>query len=206
MKSNALHPAVDVIAICIVALPLLAACGGGGSKAPASQAKDQSISGVVIDGPIQGAVVCLDENSNGACDAGGPASMPTDAQGNYTISGLTSSQVNSGRSVLAVVPATAVDSVSGVVGTGYVLTAPAGKWQVVSPITTLVQAGVRDGTAVAQAEAAVARQLKVSTAALYENYATATGVDADALRTAAPLIVASLQEGRQLADAWLRAE
>ena len=52
-------------------------------------------SGVVVGSYFQGAQVCLDFNSNGACDAGEP-STTTDAQGRYTLSG-------SGSPVVAVI-------------------------------------------------------------------------------------------------------
>src|SRR5437762_5112562 len=90
----------------------LAGCGGGGGSTPppTAQPADQSLSGIVIDGPIQGATVCLDLNKNGSCDAGEPTSSATNAQGSYTISGLAADQVTAGAPLIAGIPATATDA------------------------------------------------------------------------------------------------
>ncbi|MGH8848934.1 MAG: hypothetical protein ACREXQ_17055, partial [Polaromonas sp.] len=55
----------------------LTACGGG-SDGPAN------LSGVVADGYLNGATVCLDLNNNMACDAGEPSATTT-AGGKYSM-------------------------------------------------------------------------------------------------------------------------
>jgi hypothetical protein len=171
----------------------LTACGGDSSSTPATP---QSLSGVVIDGPLQGATVCLDLNKNGSCDSGEPTSSTTDASGAYTITGLTAEQVSSGAPLIAVIPATAVDTSTGAtVGTAYTLQAPAGKPSVISPITNMVQAGIAQGLTQAQSEAAVAAQLQVNATNLYNNYVASSSGDNATLATAVPTIVASLQAG-----------
>ncbi|HEX6704314.1 MAG TPA: hypothetical protein VF169_06095 [Albitalea sp.] len=181
----------------------LAGCGGGGgdSGAPApapspAPAPTQSLSGVVIDGPIQGATVCLDTNNNSTCDSGEPASAATDAQGHFTISGLTSTQI-SGTALIADIPATAIDADHpGVaVGVAYKLRAPAGKGAVISPVTHLIQTGIVQGKTLAQAEAAVAAQLQVAAASLYNNYVGATSGDNGSLATIAATLVTAIQSG-----------
>ena len=172
----------------------LAACGGGGSSSPTAN----SVSGVVLDGPIQGATVCLDLNANKQCDSGEPASAPTDAQGNYTIAGLTADQQNSGAEWIAVVPAGATDGGTPF-ATGFVLRAPANKPGIISPFTHMVQVAIDQGAgSQSAAEAAVATQLAVGQASLYTNYhAGSPSTDAAILAAHAPNVVALLQSGTQ---------
>ena len=175
----------------------LAGCGGGGDSTSTTPPATQSISGVVIDGAIKGATVCLDLNKNGACDADEPASSATDALGNYTISGLTLAQVNAGAPLIAVIPTSAVDASNptGTVGKAYRLGAPTGKGAVISPISTLVQAGVAQSMTLADAEAAVAAQLQVGVPNLYNNYTTSSTGDNATLASVVPTIVSALQAG-----------
>lgn len=174
----------------------LAACGGGGSSSPT--ASTATVSGVVIDGPIQGAIVCLDLNANRQCDGGEPTSAPTDAQGNYTITGLTDEQRNSGKEWIAVVPVGATDG-----GTPFtqpfVLRAPANRPGVISPFSHMVQVAMDQGaTNQAAAQTAVATQLAVSEASLYANYSAGNpGIDMAILAAHATGVVAMLQAGSQ---------
>ena len=173
----------------------LAGCGGGGGT-PATQ----SLSGLVIDGPLQGATVCLDVNGNGRCDSDEPTSGPTNAQGNYTITGLTSDQMNSGAAFVAVVPATAIDASNPgkPVGTAFTLSAPAGNGAVISPISTMVQIAVASGMTLSSAESAVANQLMVSPSSVLTNYASGSPTgDAAVLALTARMVVAGLQAGTQ---------
>lgn len=150
--------------LALAAAAALAACGGGGgaaseepvAPAPAAPAALAAIDGVVADGPLAGVAVCYDLNDNAACDAGEPASAPTDADGRYTLS---IPAAEAGRhAVVAEVPASAIDRDTGApVGTAIVLLAPAtgqaGSQSVfVSALTTLVQARLeRDGGSLAEA-------------------------------------------------------
>ncbi|MDE1951433.1 MAG: carboxypeptidase regulatory-like domain-containing protein [Betaproteobacteria bacterium] len=175
----------------------LTACGGGGSSSPT--ASGGTVSGVVLDGPIQGATVCLDLNANLQCDSGEPASAPTDAQGRYTIAGLTADQQNSGKEWIAVVPAGATDG-----GTPFtqpfVLRAPASKPEVISPFTHMVQVAMGQGAgSQGAAESLVASQLGLNDAAsLYANYSSGNpSADSGTLAALAPTIVGILQSGAQ---------
>lgn len=138
----------------------LAACGGGDDDLAPPAASTPSVSGIVIDGPIKGATVCFDMNGNGSCDDGEPSSGPTDETGGYTIPGFSDADLAEAPCI-AMVPADALDmdDPSSAVGTAFQMTAPAGKCAVISPITTLVQTAVSDGMTLADAQAAVARQL-----------------------------------------------
>jgi hypothetical protein len=89
----------------------------------------------VIDGPIQGALVCTDKNLNGVCDAGEPQAT-TDATG--IASFLIDTADNSKYPVLAVVGLGAIDAVNGSVRTAYTLLAPADESDFITPLSTLV--------------------------------------------------------------------
>src|SRR5438093_3309991 len=91
-----------------VAAAALVACGGGGGGGSAVQAPAPlAITGIVADGPLQGASVCYDLNDNGACDAGEPSSASTDAAGAYALS-VAPAEVGK-HAVIVNVPATAID-------------------------------------------------------------------------------------------------
>ncbi|MGH6640989.1 MAG: lipase family protein [Polaromonas sp.] len=133
----------------------LTACGGG-SDGPAN------LSGVVADGYLNGATVCLDLNNNVACDAGEPSATTT-AGGKYSMAVPAIDM--SGLSLLAVAGTNTVDeglggSLQSLGIRPYVLATPASAPEVVSPLTTLVsrQMAAASMTAAA-AEAAVVAEL-----------------------------------------------
>ncbi|WP_157269671.1 hypothetical protein [Azohydromonas aeria] len=124
---------------------VLSGCGGGDGTAPAATEKaaavaaapaTQAVTTRVIDGALANALVCLDANDNGACDAG-------EAQGRSDATGKATLQVPSasvGKApLLAVVGTDAVDKVFGKVATRFVLQAPADQSGLVTPLTTLVR-------------------------------------------------------------------
>ena len=139
-------------------LALLAGCNHDEDEPPTV-----AVSGLVVDGPLQGATVCYDLNDNGACDTGEP-SATTDANGRYSLTVLES--VSGKHAVLAMVPATAIDKDTGAaVGAAFMLrtlpTQTAGAQDVfVSPVTTLVadiaaSSGQTPAQAAAQVQAAL---------------------------------------------------
>ncbi len=89
----------------------------------------------VIDGPIQGAVVCTDKNLNGVCDAGEPQAT-TDANG--IASFLIDTADTCKYPILAVVGLSAIDAVNGSIKTAYTLSAPADESDFITPLSTLV--------------------------------------------------------------------
>lgn len=178
---------------------LLAACGGGGDGAtgntsggggtPAPQTASLPVT--VIDGPIQGAVVCLDRNLNGACDAGEPKAT-TDANGQVTLT-IDKGDLNK-YPVLAFVGVDAVDKDTGKVAVPFVLKAPADQPGVVSPITTLVQITIENtGTSTGDAAKAVQQQLGVN-ASPFADYTQGNSADANNLKRIAQLVVSTTQK------------
>jgi trimeric autotransporter adhesin len=153
----------------------LAGCGGGGGAEDAKPAAgggaaqaSLTVSGVVADGPLQGASVCLDTNDSGACDPGEPVSGSTDGDGRYSLS--IPGHLVGKHALVAQVPATAIDKDKpGIpVGVAFTLRAPASSQaQVfVSPLTTLVADAISNGVPAAVAEASIQQQLGLSNSPL----------------------------------------
>jgi len=179
----------------------LTACGGGGGGGNnlggttggdvIAQATNVPIT--VIDGPIQNAIVCLDKNLNGACDAGEPTGI-TDTNG------LTNLMVNNADlakyPVVAVVGTNAVDKDTGPVTARYVMKAPADANAVISPLTTLVQVQVETfAQTTAQATASVASSTGLSTAQLTSDYTKDTSASgATAYAIAQAMVVATQKQ------------
>jgi len=168
---------------CAAVLLALGACGGGGSDNSSSVAtgtKDTvRFDGVVVDGPIEGAVVFLDLNNNLAHDSGEPVSAPTDASGSFTLESppLTGDQLATAM-LVANVPPTAKDAddlgatLQEAGKKGFTLMSPVGAYLqadgsdqgvshvVVSPLTTLVAGEMSfNGQTLAEARASVKAQL-----------------------------------------------
>ena len=175
---------------------LLTACGGGSSDNTVVDPPvvlpttvDQTVT--VVDGLIKGALVCLDKNANGACDA-------DETQGTTLTDGsvkltLPSADANK-YTVLALVPADAVDADNGVVGTAYTLKSPADKPAVVSPLTTLVAVQVdAAGGTTADAEKALQDKLGI-TGSLFDNFSGKTDAAALHAATVARLVVVTTQQ------------
>ena len=175
MKTNALQTRTRLLAASTLTLALLAACGGGGGSGAAESAgASTAASGLtttVMDGLIQNALVCVDTNANATCDSG-EVQGRTDATGKVTLQ--VSASVLATARIVAMVGTDAVDLDTGPVTTAYVLQAPAGKPHVVSPLTTLVQSHVDDGSSLTDAEAAVTRELSL-TISVYDNYVALRG-------------------------------
>ena len=135
---------------------LLSACGGSAdSPVDAVPLPPTTVSQavMVVDGPIKGALVCLDKNDNGVCES-------DETQGITTDDGSVTLQVPSADAgkypVLALVGTDAVDKINGPVTTAFALKSPADQPAVVSPLTTLVvaQLGAAGGSS-ADAERAL---------------------------------------------------
>jgi trimeric autotransporter adhesin len=195
--------------LCAVAV-LLSACGGGADNSvtpvvtpgvPPVQPVLVAVSGVVADGPLKDATVCYDLNNNNACDTGEPGAV-TNADGQYTFN--IDETVAGRHSVLASVPATAVDKDTGQpVGVAFQLKSPAtgsaGAQAVfVSPLTTVVADLVQDGgKTVAEAVAEIQATLGLSVSPMTD-FTVAGAAGADEVGLAARAVGAIVIETSKL--------
>jgi uncharacterized protein YkwD len=165
-------------ALSIVTLMLLAACSGGGGAAGSNNAGANTpgtMSGAVMDGLISGAMVCLDLNSNGICDAN-ELTATTGSNGSYAFtypSGTNLTNLN----VIAQIPVGAIDSdhPGTPVTTAFQMLAPATQPLAVTPLTTLVSEYVlaNSGMSAQNAAAAIITALGLPQATnLFEDYTT----------------------------------
>jgi hypothetical protein len=117
---------------------ILSACGGGGgdnsSVAPSGAS---TLSGAVIDGYLKGATVCLDLNTNLACDSTEPTTKSLD-KGAYSLS-VPAGTDASNLHVIAIVDSNTIDADTGKApDKGYTLMAPANAASTVTPLTTFI--------------------------------------------------------------------
>jgi hypothetical protein len=146
----------------------------------------------VVDGALRNALVCIDANDNGACDAGEPQAR-TDTGGNATLD--VPNALVGAHAVVAMVGTDAVDADFGPVTVPFVLTAPKDRTALVSPLTTLVESRMRaTGTDMATAEAVVRERaaLQVSPFADYTAAASGDAVNTST-RAIARLVVLTTQ-------------
>ena len=150
----------------------LIGCGGGGGGGGSAAGGAAVLSGKVIDGPISGATVCLDVNSNNACDTGEPTAT-TDSTGNYTLPSYAGTL--DGLHILSVVPVGAIDlDTNTAVTDAYVMLAPATNPSYVTPLTTLVSAQMLANPSLT---AAAAEQATIVTNRLAAQTSSVLGVD-----------------------------
>lgn len=150
---------------CALAVTLTACGGGGGGGADTrSQASATTLSGTAVDGYLQGARVFLDVNGNGLADTGEPTAT-TDANGRYS---LDYSQVSSPVLGMRVIVTGGVDTDTGYAFTGMLTARADGSraGQLVSPLTSLVDALVAQGLSLDDARAKVAAALGLTVADL----------------------------------------
>lgn len=147
-------------AVSVACFSMLLGCGGGGgasSNIPESVVDTSSqIKGVVVDGYLVGAKVCLDLNTNWVCDSGEPSAVSS-AGGQYTlnISPLKYTDTHE-KLVIAEVGPDVKDEATGKTlkeqgQDGYVLASWGGPEPILTPINTLLAAsyfkdGLKDQT------------------------------------------------------------
>ena len=126
------------LAMAGAAIITLVGCGGspgGGTAAVTPEVTTADVATRVIDGAISNALVCMDKNRNGECDASEPQGR-TDASGNLT---LKVDKADVGKfPLLTLVGIDAVDADHGPVTEPFAMTTPPGKSSVISPLTTMV--------------------------------------------------------------------
>jgi hypothetical protein len=143
--------------------------GGNGGGTPVT------VSGKAADGYLSGATVCLDLDSDMSCDTGEPT-VQTGAGGAFTLTipeGVTAAS----HPIVVQVSETTIDEDTGVaVGKPYVLSAPAGASDFISPLTTVVYGMLQQNPALTLDD--VVTQVKLSIGAgadvsLFEDYVAA---------------------------------
>ncbi len=162
---------------------LLSACsggGGGGGSSSTSKTTESSpaaattLTGTVADGYLRDAQVFLDRNYNRVYDSGEPMSYSA-AGGGYSL------DVNAGDGDTYPVVARAIagqtvdEDLGATVADDYVLEAPEGRWDFISPLTTLVKLEMDKNPSftVQQAENSIRSQLGVDdTISLFDDYMT----------------------------------
>ena len=126
--------------------------------------------GYVAAGYLAGANVCLDLNSNKACDYGEPFTKTTE-NGSFNLE-ATQTQFEEFNILVEVTVDTVDEDTGTTVEKAYTLTTPVGKSYFISPITTLVQSELDNypGIGLNDAEANLSRILRMSEEDLYDDF------------------------------------
>ncbi len=206
------------LAFANAAIIAVAGCGGGGGESPSvaplpaastpppasntpAAPTTTDVSTTVIDGAVKNALVCMDKNSNGKCDADEPQGK-TDVAGNVTIA-VPNADVGK-YPILALVGTDAVDADHGTVTVPYSMSAPAGKPSVVSPLTTMVQETIASsGVTIAEAEKTVQNATGI-TVSLFQDFtkvAAPTDGSPDAKTVARMVVVTTQEQNKNLTGA-----
>lgn len=184
------------------AVALLTACGGGGAGADVSAgASTVRLTTTVMDGLIENALVCADTNNNNLCEA-------TETQGRTNKDGqVTLAMASAERAtthLIAIIGLDAVDADTGPVTTAYTLKTPAGKHDVISPLTHMVKTKIDTDrvsgitTSVDNAAAFVKAQTSLSVS-VFDNFIAKRDSD-DTYRKAgevARMLVVSTQQSKE---------
>jgi hypothetical protein len=159
-------PLVNLIAALLMFAMLCVGCGGSSSdSSDSTDSQGATVSGVVADGYLSGAMVFLDLNNNRIWDTGEPYATSR-ADGSYAISDITVEDYNS-YPVVAEVTVTTTDQDTGKpVSHPYTLVSPAGHPEFISPLTTMVQVSYESnpGITLEEAHAAVKEMLSMEEA------------------------------------------
>lgn len=189
----------------LVSLVALAGCGGSStSSTSTTSGSTTSVSGVVADGYLGWAKVCLDKNNNKKCDSDEPTTV-TAPNGSYTLNNVLPTDIAT-YPILVEVTTSATDEQRGAVKVGYVLTAPAGKTAFISPLTTLIQHQVETNHVSADvAEASVRTSLGLSAStSLFADFkpgATAATADEKLAASVAMVIADTIAINKQALQA-----
>lgn len=166
--------------------------GGGGGSSPTTETVTPvvAVAGVAVDGYLSNALAFLDLNGNELPDAGEPSAR-TNERGEFSLS-ATAAQKESASVVIQAIAGetTDMDLPNTPMSAGMTLTAPPGKPEVVSPLTTWVAATMRrESKTLDQAKASVAVQLGLNVDVLMEDFVAKSpvGSPSDAYKVAVSL-------------------
>ena len=161
----------NAVTLSLIAALLLSACGGNDSGGRAT------LSGQVVGSYIENARVCMDANKNGLCDVDEPA-VRSGRDGSFTI------EIVSGADLLADIGTDAYTSDRAdfsdrkAVRARYMLRSASALWStgstVISPLSSVVSAGLDNGLTEAAARSKLAGVLAVDPAKLLVNYNSET--------------------------------
>ncbi len=202
-----LRPEQFRLTLCSAVLLAIAGCGGGGGAGVADSAvvpttlpSTTNVSTTVVDGALNNALVCMDTNGNGKCDAD-EVQGRTDVAGKVTLA-VPNADVNK-YPIIAVVGTDAVDADHGPVTVAYTMSTPADQPGVVSPLTTLVQQTVAsNGFSTADAAKAVQDATSINTS-LFQDFTKVTAPtdgSISAATVARMLVVTTQQQSSAIKD------
>lgn len=162
----------------------LAGCGGGGGGSAPPPPK-VAVSGVAVDGYLSNALAFLDLNGNEKHDADEPSAR-TNERGLFSLS-ATAEQKASASVVIQAIDGETTDMDQPDARLIMTLIAPAGKPEVVSPLTTWVADTMRrENKTLDQAKASVAAELGLSAEVLMQDFVanSPSGSPSDAYKVA----------------------
>jgi hypothetical protein len=203
-----MKPGIPNLTLGLISLAVmtLTACGGGGSSGSAGGTSGgvgpntgvamTAVTTTVMDGLIRNALVCVDSNNNGMCEAG-ETQGHTDANGKVTLE-VPTANLSSTR-LIAVVGTDATDADSGPVRTAYTMSTPPGQLSVISPLTTMVQTKMdQDQVSVQVAESYVKAQTGLNIS-MFDNFVAqrATSAEHKKAGDVARLLVLSTQKSKE---------
>ncbi len=149
------------LSLSVVAIMLIGGCGGSSDSSTATTAADVAVSGAAVDGYLKGATVCLDIDDNGLCDLATEPATSTTATGGYALT-LTAAQAALGAPLL-VYGGIDVDTQEWFGGRLKASIGSSGTINI-TPLTTMVESVVSNGSTLADAEQQVATALGLSDA------------------------------------------
>lgn len=176
------------ISILSFAALALAACGSGGGEAPATLS---TISGQVADGYLVNARVFLDRDGDRLLDADEPWTL-SGTGGVYTLDVAQGEGMRHPVVVEAIAGQTTDEDLPGeTIQAGYVLMAPAGEWDFISPLTTLVKVEMDKNPSISKGAAASRIRARLGLAGgvnLFDDYLSGAGLDAGRTHDAARMV------------------
>ncbi|TFH93238.1 DUF1566 domain-containing protein [Vibrio ouci] len=181
----------------------LVGCGGGSESdakisSPESKVSAKSLSGVVMDGYLKNANVCLDKNSNSVCDSADGAIVLTDESGHYelpfegdvssynllveALSGVTEDMDNPGQVLLS----------------DFTLEAPATRPEIISPLTSMVSSIAQTtGVSFDDVAKSLASDLNVSEQTITSDYVGSSNNESQQIHMLARGITKVLQSAQE---------
>lgn len=181
-------------------------CGGGNesdpkltsNETPATSNSGSVLSGVVLDGYLYKANVCLDKNNNAVCDSGDGTTVQTDKSGQYTLP-FEGNVENYKLLVEAIANVTVdMDNPNQAVTQGFTLETPSSQPSIISPMTSMVASlATSSGATFDEAAESLASELSVSADVLKSDYAADTSQESREIHMLARGITRVLQSAQE---------